>query len=322
MQAIRIAGGGLAGSAAALAVRQAGRQAWVWDPAPLPRHKVCGEFLTPEIEGVLQSAGLWDRFAALQPARMSRMDLIFDGRRRSSRFPVPAYGLSRFNLDRLLYDSAKDAGAEYRRERAPDTVDILAHGRQASGPRGGRTFGFKAHFEGPVSEAVELYFSSGFYAGVNPVEGGVTNVCGLASEAVLASVNFNFDELLDRHSPLRERLAPMRRVMDWLTTGPLVYELHAATSVLRAGDALQFVDPFTGTGMTIAIWSGLEAGRVAAAGGDAAGYYQSVRRRLDGQFHWCRRLRLALEHPVFRRLAPVIPPVLLYRLTRPKIENR
>ena len=70
-------------------------------------------------------------------------------------------------------------------ERVTGKLDIVAYGRQFSSSGRDRLFGFKAHFRGPVSDAVELYFFDDFYVGVNPVEGGLTNVCGLGSEAGL-----------------------------------------------------------------------------------------------------------------------------------------
>src|SRR5260221_6911829 len=76
---VRIAGAGLAGSAAALAALDHGAAVRLWDPAKLPRHKVCGEVLTAEIEPVLRSIGLWDAFLALQPAPVERVRLGFAG---------------------------------------------------------------------------------------------------------------------------------------------------------------------------------------------------------------------------------------------------
>src|SRR6187431_633656 len=95
MGRVRIAGAGLAGSAAAMAALQTGSNARMWDPARMPKHKVCGEFLTPEIGPVLERLGLWDQFLEAGPARMSRMRLHFGSGATESRFPEPAFGLSR-----------------------------------------------------------------------------------------------------------------------------------------------------------------------------------------------------------------------------------
>jgi flavin-dependent dehydrogenase len=319
---VRIAGAGLAGSAAALAASRAGAAVRMWDPSRLPRNKVCGEFLTPEIEPVLASLGLWDRFLSLKPARMTRTRLIFDGRTAEGRLPETAFGLSRLQLDVLLRGAAQDAGAEWITERAPAEVDIIAHGRQSRSFGRDRLFGFKAHFLGVPDDAVELHFFDGVYVGVNPVENGVTNVCGLGLESRLRRFRFDYDSLTESSPSLRERLRPLRRSMDWLSTGPVRFESRLAAPApgpLLSGDALQFVDPFTGTGMSIAIWTGALAGRILAEGRSPAEYYDRLRAGLSSQSHWCARLRRAVEAPLLRRIAHWPPPSLLYHLTRPRL---
>ena len=325
MSRIRIAGAGLAGSAAALAAMQSGAAVRLWDPSRVPKHKVCGEFLTPEIRPVLEGLNLWDQFLAQQPARMERMRLVFGKRSSNGRFAEPAYGLSRYRLDALLRGEAEARGAQVIAERVPGIVDITAHGRQFAAPGKDRLFGFKAHFRGPVSDAVELYFFNGFYIGVNPVEGGLTNVCGIGPEEGLLRHGFDYDALVHSNVPLRERLGPLHREMNWLSTGPLLYQTRLPDppmDTFLAGDALQFVDPFTGTGMSIAIWSGSVAGRAAAEGLPKAEYYAEIRRGVSRQYGWCGRLRAALSMGFAQNLAPYIPPAWLYALTRPQIESR
>ena len=322
---VRIAGAGLAGSAAAIAAIAAGVPVRMWDPAKIPKHKVCGEFLTPEIGPVLQRLGLWERFLASNPARMTRMRLVFEAGATESRFSEPAYGLSRYRLDAMMREEAERRGAQWIVERVPGQVDIAAHGRQFASTGRDRLFGFKAHFRGPVSDAVELYFFNDFYVGVNPVEDGVTNVCGLGSEAGLRRLSFDYDALVASHPALAERLKPMTRSMEWLSTGPLLYQTRLPDppgTELLAGDALQFVDPFTGTGMTIAIWTGAMAGQWAVEKRPPAEYYATVRAGISRQYQWCGLLRSAMEKRWPLRLAPLLPPAWLYALTRPKLESR
>ena len=324
---VRIAGAGLAGSAAALGALAAGAPARLWDPSRLPKHKVCGEFLTPEIEETLQKVGIWDAFLHQKPAKMRRMKLHFGRRSAESTFPEPAWGLSRYRLDVLLRGEAVARGAEWIAERVPGDVEVLASGRQAPAPAGAeRLFGFKAHFLGPESEAVELFFFNDFYVGVNPVEEGRTNVCGLGTEAALRRVGFDYDSLIDCTPGLAERVRPLSRAIDWLSCGPVVYRPTPieppSNQQLVAGDALQFVDPFTGTGMTIAIWTGALAGRWAAEKRPIPDYYAQVREALDGQYNRCARLRQAMGNKWLMSLAPLLPPRWLYYFTRPKLESR
>ncbi|MGC4082706.1 MAG: hypothetical protein QM736_11480 [Vicinamibacterales bacterium] len=200
---------------------------------------------------------------------MQRLRLIFGTRAVESRLPEPSYGISRYRLDALLRGEAEARGAQWIVERVPGLVDVVAYGRQSAAEGRNRLFGFKAHFSGPVSDAVELYFFDGLYVGVNPVENGYTNVCGLGSEERLRQLQFDYDALLTRNAALADRLRPLTRTLEWLSTGPLVYHSQLANPPaggLLAGDALQFIDPFTGTGMTTALWSGALAGRSVALG--------------------------------------------------------
>ena len=91
-----IRGGGLAGTAAAIAARRAGAPVTVIEKSSFPRHKVCGEFLSPEVLPILGELGLRQAFLALQPALMRRAVLNFGGREKRFSLPEPAYGLSRF----------------------------------------------------------------------------------------------------------------------------------------------------------------------------------------------------------------------------------
>jgi len=322
---IVILGGGIAGSAAAIAARQAGAPVTLVEKSTFPRHKVCGEFLSPEVEPILDSLGLDAAFHALQPAAIRRVTLNFFGEDKNFPLPQPAFGLSRFQLDRLLFQRAVEAGAEPCKSttRAPT---ILATGRAAlapsGGPKGQRLFGFKAHFAGPVNDAVELYFFEGGYVGVNAVENCTTNVCGLCTEATLRPLNFDIDRLIQQIPALRQRLIPLVRQMDWLHVGPLVFrqafaDAGAAGGPLRAGDSLSFVDPFTGSGMLAALTAGRMAGEMAAAGATAEDYRRASKRALRRPFLMSSVYRWAIWRSSVLRLARWVPGEWLFRWTRP-----
>src|ERR1700719_2972482 len=125
MKCINILGGGPAGSAAALAAlrhRTCDRGVTVIEKSRLPRHKVCGEFLSPEIASELERLGVWDAFAAAGPARVSRTMLHFGSRSKSSCLPEPAFGLSRYAFDLMLLDQARAAGAVLTSEPHEDPL--------------------------------------------------------------------------------------------------------------------------------------------------------------------------------------------------------
>jgi flavin-dependent dehydrogenase len=181
-----------------------------------------------------------------------------------------------------------------------------------------RLFGFKTHFDGPSDDAVELFFGGSGYIGVNPVEQGVTNVCGMAPESVLRRHGFDFDEMVLCHPALAARLRPLRRRMSWLVTGPLTFapacELGANT--YPAGDSLSFVDPFTGSGILNALLTGWLAGLAAARKVSAPDYAETCRSLLDRAFFVSSTLRGLLQYAGMHWLAGIVPGRALFRLTR------
>jgi flavin-dependent dehydrogenase len=322
---INILGGGPAGSAAALAaLRQGTRDVGVRiiEKSRLPRHKVCGEFFSPEIGPELEQLGAWNAFLSAGPARVRRTVLHFGTREKSSRLPEPAFGLSRYTFDRMLLDQARAAGADLASEADEDETSlIVATGRHAApSPRGQRLFGFKAHFEGPTDDAVELFFFDRCYVGVTGIEAGKTNVCGLAPESFLSRFGFEYDGILMHCPALSDRLKPLRRITEWFSTGPLQYGqgFDTGSSAYPAGDALSFVDPFTGSGLLAAVRSGAMAGKAAAIGQPMAEYLRECRTSLRQPFQVAGVLRRALEGGWAERLAPLAPARLLFALTRPR----
>jgi menaquinone-9 beta-reductase len=327
MAAVRVVGGGLAGSAAALRALLHSAPATIIEKSRLPRHKVCGEFISPEMRGILEQLHCLDGFLALGPASIGRMTLHFGTREKRSMLTEPAFGLSRYAFDRFLFDTAVARGAATLRktwtgEASGDANVVLATGRKAIAPAGSnRLFGFKAHFTGPLDDAVELFFFDGCYVGVSSVEQGVTNVAGLAPEAMLRACEFNADELVSRSRPLALRLGPLSRVMPWLTVGPLVFSRdfkpNDTRAVYPAGDALGFIDPFTGSGMLNAVLTGSMAGEAAALGVPVPQYLRDCRRILARPFHISAIFRMLLESGLAPWLAQPIPGRWLMHWTRP-----
>jgi hypothetical protein len=245
------------------------------------------------------------------------MSVHLGAREITSTLPETAYGLSRYAFDALLWNAAVDRGA--KPEGNTGNVDVVATGRSGGRQgKGQRLFAFKAHFQGPADDAVELFFFDRCYVGLNAVEGGVTNVCGLGPESTLRAYGFDVDALLAASEPLRRRLLPLRRAMEWLHCGPLEFrQSWSRRDVYLAGDALSFVDPFTGSGMLSALVSGSLAGRHAAAGVPVELHIAACRRRLHRPFACASALRLIAATRWAEHLAPLVPPRVLYHLTRP-----
>jgi menaquinone-9 beta-reductase len=323
---VNVVGAGPAGCSAALAALAEGSAVTLYEKSRFPRHKVCGEFLSPEILSVIESLHLESAFLAARPARLASVILRSGSRQKRFRFPEPAYSLSRFALDRLLLDEASRRGASFETRACQPPwkqgePTVIAHGRHIAAPKGGRLFGFKAHFRGPLDEAdaVEMFFFPGGYAGVSAVEDGAVNVCGLAPEEMLRPHDFHPEPLFSE--ALRARLHSLEQSYDWLMTGPLVFhrKFHRPSDVYLAGDAMGFVDPFTGSGILSAMLTGKLAGRSAARGLAVEAYNAECRRILGRQYGISSLVRKALGAELAMSLVRWIPLPLLYRLTRPEV---
>jgi flavin-dependent dehydrogenase len=214
IQDVAVLGAGIAGSSLAKALADKGWETVLIDRQLFPRHKVCGEFLSPESQSILSSMGLREPVESLHPSLIKRTRLIFS-RGDALDIPLPgvALGISRFLLDSTLHSAALNSGVhmqtattvtsvypsdrgytiETRQEGKSKTVYaravIAAWGaRPRSGLPGHSPevsarhthIGVKSHFQGVEAEpVVELYFFRGGYLGISPIEGGLVNVAAL-----------------------------------------------------------------------------------------------------------------------------------------------
>ena len=87
MRAVHVVGGGPAGVMAAFAAMREGAGVRIFEKSAFPRHKVCGEFLSPAILPLLRRAGCEAGFLQLRPAVLSAMRLHFGTR--VIRHPLP-----------------------------------------------------------------------------------------------------------------------------------------------------------------------------------------------------------------------------------------
>lgn len=333
MQHVLIAGGGPAGAAAAIAARLNGSSVTLIDKNKGPHHKVCGEFLSPAGRECLEQLGVWDRFSALGPCRITRCQLHLGSHTKKWIFPESAWGLSRLRLDQLLIDRAAGLGAAVSRGEIFDRQKqdcanepvVMAYGRKACASGRNRLFGFKAHFEGPSDDTVDLFFDRFGYIGVSGIENRLTNICGIACETTLRAHEFDFDRIIRRSPAMAERLNHLSRSMRWIVTGPIVFSSprsHAGRdNVYPAGDALAFIDPFTGSGILNAIATGSIAGLSAARRLPASEYVRTCDSLFGTAFMISPVLRYLAEHELLYALSPFLPSQLLFRWTRARLDR-
>src|SRR5688572_6675245 len=113
-----VVGAGPAGSAAAIFLRQRGRDVLLVDEARFPRDKVCGESVSPGARPLLARLGVADAVRGLAPHPLRGMTLFspdgtsFRGDYRD--VAEPGFAARRDAFDQVLLDGARAAGAEVR----------------------------------------------------------------------------------------------------------------------------------------------------------------------------------------------------------------
>ena len=128
-----------------------------------------------------------------------------------------------------------------------------------------RLVAFKAHLEnaGVAEGACEIYSYPGGYGGLSSIEGGLSNLCFIASAEDVRRCNSNpmtvISRTVLRNSRARCTLGTARPITDWLSVSLGTFgrqDLVPAEGLLTVGDAAAFIDPFTGSGMLMALQSG------------------------------------------------------------------
>jgi flavin-dependent dehydrogenase len=317
---ILIVGGGPAGLAAAIAVRQKGFAVTVMESSKPPIDKACGEGLMPDGVEALKKLGV--RLGPLQSAPFRGIRFVDSGTTALAEFPG-AYGLGvrRTTLHSLLAERAADAGVRLLWNTCVRDLDttsagwiVGADGRNSRVREWAgfgkcsvrvRRFGFRRHFPvAPWSDSVEVHWGSGCQIYVTPVS--VNEVC---VAVVSRHQDLRLHEALRGFPEVARHLSGL--VPDTQERGS-VTECRRLRRVVRgnvilAGDASGSVDAVTGEGLALSFQQSLALAD-ALESGDLTSYESAHRRiarmpALMGKLMLLMDRRPWVRHRVIRALA-------------------
>lgn len=353
---VAIIGAGPAGATLATLLAGRGRHVALVDREVFPRDKLCGEFLSYDALPLLERLGVaadLDRHGA--PA-ISHCRVVGRRGTYEFEFPRPARGVSRRLLDDLLLRAALDSGARdftgWTAEAvAPDVTitrgeqrNVLQArvivgawgrwgrfdaqlGRRFVRDRARRNFGFKRHYRNrtvtsgaaqtPGGACIDLYSFDRGYLGVSPVEGGITNICGLVHARRLAGLKGGWDAFVDSLRRDERQLDALYAAHEpaqetFLSSDPVIFRPRAPVEngIVMIGDASGIVDPLTGNGMAMAIQSAFVAAPAIErmlANADRAGaeqrYLEAHQAFFSSRIRWSRRIASLLSRPALLETA-------------------
>lgn len=120
---VAIVGGGLAGLALSIQSAKAGHKTILFEKEKYPFHKVCGEYVSLESWNFLEELGL--------PLSQMNLPIIRDlvvtapnGKKLEHRLSQGGFGISRYKLDSLLAEIAKENGVELLEETKVNDVNF------------------------------------------------------------------------------------------------------------------------------------------------------------------------------------------------------
>lgn len=292
MAEIVIVGAGLAGLSCGLLLAKQGVQVTIIEKHTFPAHKVCGEYISNEVLPFLGALEI-DVFR-LNPSRITELELTSeDGKCFSTRLPLGGFGLSRYELDHLLYRKAIEngitvltgtkvndihfGGTQFQvilsdSESLSADVVIGAYGKRSNLDQKLRRWAFydrspyigvKYHIKTDLApHVIQLHSFNTGYCGICKIENDKYNLCYLVKNHHLkkaGSITELEEQVLFRNPQLKRHF----RNAEFVYKKPLVIneisfsrKTLVEDHLLFCGDAAGMISPLCGNGMAMAIHSG------------------------------------------------------------------
>ena len=286
---VLIIGGGLAGLTAAIHLSKIGLQVTVIEKNSYPKHKVCGEYISNEVEPYLNWLDL--KISDLKPTNITKLEFsTASGKTIKSNLPLGGFGISRFTLDEYLCKKALENGCKIIQDNVENIlfkdnqfivttnnsilkseIVIGAFGKRSNvDQKMNRDFinkksywlAVKAHYSGDFpNDVVGLHNFKGGYCGVSKVENQAINICYLADYETFKKYK-NIEEyqnsVVSENPHLRVIFEKSSLLFEKpLTISQISFEKKQAVEnhILMIGDTAGLIHPLCGNGMAMAIHS-------------------------------------------------------------------
>jgi menaquinone-9 beta-reductase len=340
---VLIIGGGVAGCAAAIALARAGRCVTLLERESSPRHKVCGEFLSGEALEDLHAIGI--DVAALGAVPIDLVRLAAASRAAEAPLPFPAASLTRKALDTALIAAANTAGVRVECGRTVQSLvrtpgnlwqvtlddgtareaataflatgkhDLRGHTRPADPAR---WVAFKMYFRlapaqsAELARASELMLYPGGYGGIQPVEGGIANLCCVVQKRYIAPLGHRWEDFLAKMQQDCPHLAMRLAGAEPLLAKPIAIT-HIPYGFIRRtteeglyciGDQAAVIPSFTGDGISIALHAARRAVSAYLADESAPVFQAKLRSALTTQMRLAEFAADGLNNSLARAVLP------------------
>ncbi|MGB5943384.1 MAG: NAD(P)/FAD-dependent oxidoreductase [Leeuwenhoekiella sp.] len=285
---IIVIGGGLAGLTAAIHLSRAGKEVLLIERHSYPKHKVCGEYVSNEVLPYLKELGI-DPFEAGAVSIDTLQFSSGSGKMLTTKLPLGGFGLSRFTLDKLLFEKAVESGCKVMEdtvtkvrfkndkfsvetqsgEKFESEIVIGSFGKRSNLDKSlSRKFitkktpwiGVKSHYAAQHPDhIVGLHNFKGGYCGISKVENNRINVCYLAhldSFGKYKDVDAFKDKVMQTNPHLRNFFTNAEPLFEKaLTISQISFDQknRVEDHVLMAGDSAALIHPLCGNGMAMAI---------------------------------------------------------------------
>jgi len=288
-----IIGGGLAGLTAAIHLCGKGIKVLLVEKESYPHHKVCGEYLSQEINPYLHSLEI--DLDSLDPPGINKMEYSsVSGNTISCQLEMGGIGISRYSLDHFLFQKAKSAGCLLINSLVTEVVykngqflvttsegEIIssefvlgAYGKRSNlDKKLKRNFiqdqsgwlAVKAHYKTTADyypdDLVSLHNFNGGYCGLSKTELNTINVCYLATYKSFKNFKNTqeYKEQVLRKNPHLDRFFDNAEMVfdKELSIAQVSFDKKSLIEehILMIGDSAGLIHPLCGNGMAMAIHS-------------------------------------------------------------------